>query len=407
MNLLFDFTVLGERMAVVAFFFSPIVLGYLVVFFYRQLKQAQFIKKLDWVLLEIKLPRELRKSPQAMEIVLAAMHQPLEGTWFTRLTEGVVRHWFSLEMVSFGGSVHFYIRTNKGAKNLIESQIYAQYPGVEVLEVDDYTANVPYGLPAADWDLAGFEFQLTKEDPYPIRTYIDYGLDKNPKEEEKVDPMGSLVELLGSIKSGEQMWFQFLIMASKDRFMEKGAWFKKISWTKKAQEIIKERMSKYKESGDKISLTSLPPGEEDIIKAIQRSIGKFGFDTGIRAIYLGKKDIFNKANFGAMAGVMKQFSTENLNGFRPAHSTSIKYPWQDIFGWKIIRYKWRMFDEYRRRAYFYNSLFRQKKIFVLNTEELATLYHLPGQVVETPTFERIESRRAEPPPNLPIDETES
>jgi hypothetical protein len=41
-------------------------------------------------------------------------------------------------------------------------------------------------------------------------------------------------------------------------------------------------------------------------------------------------------------------------------------------------------------------------INVLNTEELATLWHFPGQIMRVPTLERIESKEASPPPNLPM-----
>jgi hypothetical protein len=44
----------------------------------------------------------------------------------------------------------------------------------------------------------------------------------------------------------------------------------------------------------------------------------------------------------------------------------------------------------------------QRTPFVLNTEELATIYHFPGRVAETPTFGRIEAKKGEPPSNLPI-----
>ncbi len=385
------------------FIISPLVLTWLSVLAWRKLKQTEYIKNIEWVLLEIKLPRELLKSPQAMEIVLAAFHQTNEGQWFSRLTEGVIRPWFSLEIASFGGEVHFYVRTDIKFKNLIEAQIYSQYPEVEIVEAEDYTLTVPYGLPDSDWDLAGFEFVLSKEDAYPIKTYVDYGLDKDPKEELKVDPLTPVLELLGSLKPGEQMWFQILVMATKERFAKKGSWFKKVDWTKKAEELIQEKNEStlIKDGGKVVSARFLTPGETDVLKAISRSIGKLGFDCGFRTMYLAKQDIFDKVNFGAMASIIKQFSSADLNGFKPGHSTSIKYPWQDITGRKALRFKAGMFDNYRRRAYFYQPLFDRKKVFVLNTEELATIYHFPGQVAETPTLGRIESRRGEPPANLP------
>jgi hypothetical protein len=41
-------------------------------------------------------------------------------------------------------------------------------------------------------------------------------------------------------------------------------------------------------------------------------------------------------------------------------------------------------------------------LFALSNEELASLYHFPGIVSETPSFKRIESKIAKPPSNLPI-----
>ena len=44
-----------------------------------------------------------------------------------------------------------------------------------------------------------------------------------------------------------------------------------------------------------------------------------------------------------------------------------------------------------------------QKPFVLTTEELATIFRpVSGVAVQTPTFVRIPSKKAEPPANLPV-----
>ena len=178
--------------------------------------RLQSVEKIDWVLLEIKLPREITKSPAAMEIIFNTMHQTRSGNAVLRLWEGFQTVWFSLEIASFGGQIHFYIYTQKGFKGLIEHQIYAQYPGIEIEEVEDYTKNV---LTHNEIDkFYAAEFELEREDAYPIKTYVDYGLDKLQNEDEqKNDPITSLLEFMGSLKKSEQMWFQIMVRSTKNK----------------------------------------------------------------------------------------------------------------------------------------------------------------------------------------------
>lgn len=90
-----------------------------------------------------------------------------------------------------------------------------------------------------------------------------------------------------------------------------------------------------------------------------------------------------------------------MNGFRPAHGLGVKYAWLfDRKGEKLIKQKEELLDAYKKRMYFYAP--HRTDHFILNTEELATIFHFPGGVSTTPTFTRIESKKAEAPSNLPI-----
>ncbi len=383
---------------------SPFFLGFLAWEVWLSYIRDNFIKNIEWMLLEVKLPREITQTPKSMEVILAALYQSSDGNIIDKYIKGKVRGWFTLEIVSIGGNLHFYIHTPKSFRNMIEAQIYAQYPGVEVYEADDYTKVIPYGLPGSDWQVWGTEFEFTKADPYPIKTYVDYELDKVNKEENKIDPISTTLETMGSIKPGEQIWFQLLIMASKPRFAKKGAWFGKQDWTKEAEDLLSKLLKRDKKAEADVKILSpeltLSPGEKKIVEAIERSISKYGFDTGVRAVYLAKGDTYNKGMVPAIVNMVRQYNTGNLNGFKPARRTDIEYPWQDMFGTKIKKMKWKIFDAYVRRSYFYSPY--KRKPIVLTTEELATLYHFPGLVAATPTLPRIESKRGEPPANLPF-----
>lgn len=381
-----------------------IILIAAILFAWRAWKryiEADFISKMQWVMLEIKLPKETYKSPKAMEIVLEAFHQAPGGNFYKDHWLGQVRPWSSLEIVSINGALHFIIRIPKGWRPNVEAHIYSQYPTAEIHEMADYVYGVPYLAADSKWQLFGAEFGLTKEDAYPIKTYVDFGLDKDPKEEFKVDPITSTLEFMGSIGQGEQIWFQINIMAAKKRFPKPGTWFEHQDWAGDAKSLL-DKLLKRDKLKDSLLLSNesvLSPGERTVVEAIEGQIAKFGFDCVLRALYLAEGEKFNPANIGGLMSSVKQYSSLNLNGFKPTKATSYE-PWEDPFGSKIVKLKKSFFELYCKRAGFYPPYDRVP--FVLNTEELATIYHFPGAVAATPTFGRSESKRGEAPVNLPI-----
>lgn len=368
---------------------------------------VRYIRSLFWskqkrILLEIKLPKEITKSPIAMELFLTALHQTgREGTWYAKFWEGKTRPWFSLEMVSIEGVVRFFIWTEASFKNIIEAQLYAQYSTVEIYEVPDYTEGVFFDKNKTG--LIGTNFELSKSSAYPIKTYVDFGLDKaDTKEEFKIDPITSIIEFLGSIGKGEQVWFQIIIRAHKKEQIKKGTWFEKTdAWQDEAKEEIEKirKEATPETDSDYPAFPNPTKGQIEKIAAIERNVSKLGFDCGMRLIYIAEKDKFKPLS-GAMTGITRQFHSNNLNSFKPSGITFFDYPWQDYKDIRISKKKRRMLNAYKLRSYFHPPY--QKKWFVINTEGLASIFHLPGSVSQTPSFARIVSKKAEPPSNLPI-----
>jgi hypothetical protein len=366
----------------------------------------------DAILLEIKLPQEVFKTPLAMELVLVGLHQTSgETTWIDRTFKGNRRTWFSLEIVSIDGVVHFYIWTRAFYKNMVETAVYAQYPEVEITEVEDYTLRFAY-----DPDkhiVVGMEYDLSAPDPLPIKTYVDYGLDKEQlKEETKADPLNRFIELLGSCPRGGQIWFQFMIQAHKssDR-LEKGAWFRTTDWREEAKDLIDVMMRRDPKTKGPASTQVTPQGwlalptltetEKKVIDSIGRSITKYAFNVGVRGVYLSTTEAFNAIHILGLLSGLKQYNAPEYNGFSPGRWHLIfDYPWQDYKNIRAKRFARLLLDVYRRRAYFHPPYAR--KASILTTEELATVYHFPGRGAATPTLARALSKRAEPPGNLPV-----
>ncbi|MBX4189115.1 hypothetical protein KW785_00800 [Candidatus Parcubacteria bacterium] len=370
-------------------------------------KQREWIKKQESVLLEIRLPQELPKSPHAMELFINTLYDVFPGNLIKVYLEGAQRQWFSLELVSIDGTIHFYIWCLKARKNRVETQLYAQFPNVEVHEVPDYTLGVHHNPDKLSFGWIG-QLKLTKADAYPIKTYIEYGLHEDPDEEFKHDPLVSLLEFLGSLKKGEQAWVQILIQGHTKEGLTFHRLFPKADWKGGVEKEIKEILKKgrLKPEDDKTldSTKHLSQGQRDVIEAIERNASKTAFDAMIRTTYFAEKEVFNPGNIGGLLGSFSHFSSQDLNGFRPDFKASFDYPWQDLFGKKKAYNERQLLAAYKRRSFF-SPPFKHFHAhpFILTTEELATLFHFPsGIVAATPTLERIPSKKAQAPANLPV-----
>lgn len=343
---------------------------------------------------------DIFKTPLAMELFINALYQTGgEATPVDRFWHGKVRPWFSLEIVSLGGKVGFFIWTRKELSGYIQSQIYAQYPGIEVKEVEDYTDKFDYS--SGNYAMFGVEYALTEPDPVPIKTYVDYGLDKTSEEEEKTDPITAVLEFFGSLRDGENAWIQMIVRAHKKEDKDPESWFGKTDlWKDKAKDLIKEirEESLVEIDPEKGKMPMATEGQKNKITAIERSVSKLPFDVGIRAVYIAERDLFNGVNIPGLIGSFKQYGSLDLNGFKPGKTTSFDYWWQDPTGRRVAFLKNRMFKSYVNREYFFTG----RKHFILNSEELATIFHFPGRVAITPGLERVQSRKGEAPANLPI-----
>jgi hypothetical protein len=408
----------GSVFEILTFLLPFIVVVICLSYFWKlwvEYVRLKFVTSQKYVLLKIVPPKDHLKTPAAMELFLVSLYQPGgESTWIDRFWLGKVRAWFSLELVSNGGLIEFYIWTREALSRYIQSQLYAQYPGIEVTELDmgeDYTERAYY--PSKDYKMFAAEFGLKKEDPLPIKTYIDFGTDRaGDKEESKIDPITSTLEFLGSLRKDEHFWFQIIVRAHKDEDPDPKKWFGTTdNWKDDAKRLIGEikesAKDKPKDGKEAFNFPNMTKGQQEKIHAIERSVSKYGFDIGIRTIYIAKKDAFTPTNIGGLTGILKQYASLDLNSFRPLRITNTDYPWEDVFGTRMERLKQEMYSLYKQREYFFT---RGKKLVlkhplkkcVLNTEELATIYHFPGSVAGTPGIGRVDSKKGEAPDNLPI-----
>ena len=403
--------VFGYLFAIVPVFL-PFAMFFLFYEAWMDYVKLEYKQKLGRVTLEIRLPQEVFKSPEAMELVLIQMHQTNASDNFAEsYLDGRHPPKFSLEIVSRGGDVRFYISTPVSKyKNIIETQLYAQYPGVEVHVLDiDYTAEIPYDT--NKYSYFSFHYGLKKADAYPIKTYIEFGLDKMPKEEEKIDPIATMLETLGNIGPNEFFWIQILIDANREVGFKDGYLHKHEDWKDSARAEIKKiivnaakrvgiKEDDLKEKGSNMNQL-LTDAEKDTIKAIERSLGKNAFNTAIRGMYIAHKEAYKPWDrLPALNTAWRSYDDLNRNAIGVRWRTDFDWKkFQDPSGKRAEKYKKAELKHYKQRKYDNYASSDTPKI--MTTEEIATIFHFPGKVVTTPTLARIPSKRSEAPSNLP------
>ncbi|MDB5178449.1 MAG: hypothetical protein JWN01_392 [Patescibacteria group bacterium] len=357
------------------------VLGYLI---WQNRRREEWVGSTDNLLLLIEVPRDNEKKELSAEQMFASLHGILRPH-SELVKEGSLQEHISFEIVARQNSIQFYVWTPKHLKDFVESQIYAQYPTVQIKEgPDDYSRT-----PVAGRTIYGVELGLTKDMVMPIKTFASF----------EVDPMAGITGVLAKLEQlGEECWIQILARPIDDAWQNQGKAYvdgvkngPKLDWGANLTNIFLQ-VPIYIFSNFVLALFAPPPsaekkpaekkevstGQQTIIKAVEEKITKLGYQVKIRIAYLGPDEASGRQRLQAIVGGFKQFNTTNLNGF-----TTLKTFNSPEF-----------LQDYQARLFFDQG-------YILNIEELASLYHLPHKSVETPNMAWTTTKTSEPPANLP------
>ncbi|MCX6735012.1 MAG: DUF87 domain-containing protein [Candidatus Peregrinibacteria bacterium] len=352
-------------------------------------------------------------GPIAMENIFATLHGiSSKFTLWDRLN-GYSSDNVSFEIASIDRVIKFYAAFPEKLRNLVEGQIYAQYPDVEIEDCPDYSVNVRNAENAM-----GMELKFDEPDIYPIKRYSQF---EDKLARIAVDPIAGITSALVKFDDVEdQAWIQLVLTPLRDKWrlvfikcvkiMHHGV-FANIDSLKKiyARAFITRKVwpkvvffpvyfmfwlrgffitahinFSPEEGGgadDVEELSSKTHDRETNIDAAIDKVGRPLFDSTVRIVYVPKTKSHKKGEvkLHEIVSSFKQFNYPTLNGFEEGTLQTGKM----------------LIEKYNKRLI--------NDGCVMNNEELATIFHMPNITVKTPTIYWVRSKKLEPPGDLPVE----
>lgn len=379
-------------------------------------RQAKYAATIDYVLLNVNIGQLNEQSPKAVEHIFSHIAGTASTPTFKeKWWQGKFTPPFSFEYAVIDGYTRFIIRAPVKHRDLIEAAVFSQYSEAEITEVADYTQDVPQKYPDPEWEAWGSEFVMKEDSAFPIRTWFEF---EHSLSQELKDPLSTVLETFSKLKKGEQVWMQILCYPIKqgwvkdaqkvaDRLAGKEAKQSVPGWAKPLhlfldlfEDILRgifgnEKSSALEKKDDNMRMMMLSPGERKRLEGVEMKMAKIGFGVKIRFVYVGKRSVYRKGSVASMMkgsmGLFGRHDGNTFGGYGPATPAS-DYFWQT---WSYDTKVQRLFSNYVNRS----SMGAPP--YILNVEELATIYHFPSMLINAPLIQKVESRKVEPPFRLP------
>ena len=281
---------------------------------------------LNFVLLELSVPRDNEVKIDAAEQMFAALSSIKMGGFWQKFK---AQQHLSFEIVGKKEDIRFYVSCHRDNMELIEKQLAGAYAGIQVKEVEEYNIFDDKGK------VAFTELVLKNESYKPIKSYKDLS----------VDSLSQITSALAKFGEGEGAVIQVIISPSDSAWSKSGGGY--LSKTKKDEA-----------DPEKASFKTSPQDME----AIDQKIGKPGFLTSVRVVCVAPSEGQAKSNLSNLKGAFAQYSND-LNSFSG----------------KKIRFKKGFMVDF---VYRYQSMFGNNS--VLSSDELATIWHMPNNTIQTP-----------------------
>ncbi|MBI5621364.1 type IV secretion system DNA-binding domain-containing protein [Candidatus Falkowbacteria bacterium] len=291
----------------------------------------------------------------------------------------------ALEIVADHESrVSFYAAVPHYLCQYFEQQVNAHYPDAFIEAVEDYNIFSPQGF------VKGAYLQFKRQSFFPIKTY---------KKMEN-DPIEALTNVLSKLEEHEGAVIQYVIRSARPKWHKIGAKVvSEMKQGKKLREAVHEATAgvlrrslkllgsvftanKKHPDGSPIGQQhyQLSQMEDEMGKGIEEKSSKAGLDVNIRVIVCTDRE--DKSQL-YLDNIINAFSQYNI------------YEYGNSFSKVSLRHTDRLVSDFIHRN------FSQRYAMILNSEELASLYHLPLTSTDTPNIRWLSAKKAPAPLTLP------
>ncbi len=286
---------------------------------------------------------------------------------------------FSFEIVAMNKKIYFYIVSPRSMERYIEQQIHAYYGEAVIEEIDDYNIFNPQ-----TYVLSG-QLKTNRSGFLPIKTY----------KKMETDAMQGIINVMSKLKKNEGMVVQYLVRSAKARWHLQPARVARIVREGKSlkqaisevssgpvNSFFKDIATTAKLNDNKsVEQNRLSSMEEEVLKGIEEKNSKAGLEVNLRIIVSAENKAQGKTYLANLASAYTQYNLYEYGNSFPNH---IKAKTNK----KIV-------DDFIYRR------FKEKNAFLLNTEELTSLYHFPLRTSETPNIVWLEAKQAPAPTDIP------
>lgn len=289
----------------------------------------------------------------------------------------------AFEIVTKNNQIFFYAAVPDKLKTFLEQQIHAQYPHAEISIETDYNIFRP------DSQIVGAYLWFKFKSAFPLKTYKKMDSDPlvailNPMSK-VLDQEGAVVQYI--VRPARPGWrgegvrmIRDIKEGQKFEYVARRGWFVRelMNWKKIAFTKNKDAARKNTEL-ERYQLTQM---EEEMVKSMEEKLSHGGLEITIRLV---------------SAAPNREKAQLNLENLLNAFSQYNIYRYGNSFGAAIPRNPNKLIQQSIYRS------FDERHTFVVNTEEMTSLWHMPLPSTETPHLNWLGARKAPPPTNMPTE----